>query len=340
VPRIYRITILLAGNVCQPVGITDIAYLEDGGNPELRPTRFSQISHPALLGFALSALIGLSACNARSQAAQSQSPATESNYQSRTYKGKLEPDDGTWVRPAKDLASLRYSTQDQINSSNVQNLKLAFTFSLGTTRGAEAAPIVVNNTMYIVTPWPNYVYALDLTKEGAPMKWKFDPQPSPAAKGVACCDWVNRGGVYSDGKFFFNTLDGDTIALDANTGKQVWRTRVADIQKGESLTMAPLVVKKKVFVGVSGGEFGVRGWVKALDTDKGRLAWTAFATGPDKDVLIGPRFKPFYAQDKGQDLGVKSWPPDAWKIGGGGMWGWMSYDPELNLLYHGTASGR
>jgi PQQ-dependent dehydrogenase (methanol/ethanol family) len=104
------------------------------------------------------------------------------------------------------------------------------------------------------------------------------------------------------------------------------------------MTMAPLVVKNKVIVGVSGGEFGVRGWVKALDKDTGKIAWTAYATGPDKDVLIGPRFHPYYKQDQGKDLGVSSWPPDAWKIGGGGMWGWMSYDPEANLLFHGTAN--
>ena len=133
----------------------------------------------------------------------------------------MEPDDGQWVRPAKDLSSTRFSALDQINTSNVTNLKLAFTFSTGTTRGLEAAPIVVNNTMYIVTPWPNTVYALDLTKPGAPLKWSFNPNTSPAAKGVACCDWVNRGGVYADGKFFFNTLDGNTIALDTETGKQV-----------------------------------------------------------------------------------------------------------------------
>lgn len=250
----------------------------------------------------------------------------------------MEPDDGQWMRAAKDYASTRYSTLDQINTKNVGSLKLAFTFSLGTDRGAEAAPIVVNNTMYVVTPWPNIVYALDLTKPGAPLKWRFDPHPSPASKGVACCDWVNRGGVYSDGKFLFNTLDGNTIALDVNNGNPVWKTQLADIQKGETLTMAPLVVKNKIIVGVSGGEFGVRGWLKALDTKTGKVAWTAYATGPDKDVLIGPRFHPFYAQDRGKDLGVKSWPPDAWKVGGGGMWGWISYDPELNLVYAGTAN--
>src|SRR5438045_266410 len=104
------------------------------------------------------------------------------------------------------------------------------------------------------------------------------------------------------------------------------------------MTMAPLVAKGRVLVGVSGGEFGIRGWLKALDAKSGKLAWTAYTAGPDKDVLIGPRFKPFYAQDRGQDLGVKSWPPDAWKIGGGGVWGWISYDPDLNLIYYGTAN--
>jgi PQQ-dependent dehydrogenase (methanol/ethanol family) len=292
----------------------------------------------ALLAVLGCAALLLSACSSKPSQAKEQYPAKAQDYHSSTYTGKLEPDDGQWIRPAKDLASTRYSTLDEINSQNVKNLGVAFTFSLGTNRGAEAAPIVANNTMYIVTPFPNVVYALDLTKPGAPVKWSYDPHPSTAAQGVACCDVVNRGGVFSDGKFFFNTLDNFTIALDANSGKQLWRTQVGDIQKGESMTMAPLVVKNKVIVGVSGGEFGVRGWVKALDTSSGKVIWTAYSTGPDSDVLIGSRFHPFYKQDQGKDLGVASWPPDAWKIGGGGMWGWMSYDPELNLLYHGTAN--
>ena len=149
---------------------------------------------------------------------------------------------------------------------------------------------------------------------------------------------VNRGASYFEGKIYYNTLDNQTVAVDANSGKEIWKTRVGDINKGESMTMAPLVAKGKVLVGVSGGEFGVRGWLKALDAKTGKLAWTAYTAGPDKDVLIGPRFKPFYAQDRGQDLGVKSWPPDAWKIGGGGVWGWISYDPDLNLIYYGTAN--
>jgi len=249
-----------------------------------------------------------------------------------------QPDDGQWVRPAKDYSSTRFSKLDEITADNVARLGLAFTFSTGVNRGHEAAPLVVNNTMYVVTPFPNYLYALDLTKPGAPKKWTFRPQPLAASQGVACCDVVNRGAAYADGKVVFNTLDGQTIAVDANSGKEVWRTQLADINKGESITMAPLIVKNKVLVGNSGGEFGIRGWLIALDLGSGKIAWKAYHTGPDSDVLIGARFKPFYAMDQGSDLGVKSWPGESWKIGGGGMWGWISYDPALNLVYYGTAN--
>jgi PQQ-dependent dehydrogenase (methanol/ethanol family) len=267
-----------------------------------------------------------------------QVPQKETNYQPHPYQGKLENDDGQWIRPAKDYASTRYSSLDQINTSNVKDLRVAFTFSTGLERGHEAAPLVVNNTMYIVTPWPNRLFALDLTKPGAPMKWMYDPQTTQAAQGEACCDVVNRGASYFDGKIYYNTLDDQTVAVDAATGKQVWKTRIGDINNGETMTMAPLVVKGKVLVGNSGGEMGVRGWLTALDAKTGKIAWRAYSAGPDKDVLIGPRFKPFYAKEKGTDLGVTSWPPDGWKIGGGGVWGWISYDPELNLIYYGTAN--
>jgi len=247
-------------------------------------------------------------------------------------------DDGQWTMPAKDYASTRFSSLADVNTGNAKDLKLAWSFSTGVLRGHEAAPIIANNTMFVVTPYPNIVYALDLTKSGAPVKWKYEPNPSSSSQGVACCDFVNRGGVYSDGKFFFNTLDNFTIALDAETGKELWRTQVGDINKGESMTMAPLVVKNKVLVGNSGGEFGVRGWLTALDAGSGQIAWRAYHTGPDADVLIGPNFKPFYPQDQGKDLGVASWPADAWRIGGGTMWGWISYDPEQDLIFYGTAN--
>src|SRR5205085_12582565 len=110
------------------------------------------------------------------------------------------------------------------------------------------------------------------------------------------------------------------------------------INKGETITMCPLVVKGKVLVGNSGGEMGVRGWLTALNANDGKIAWRAYNTGPDKDCLIGEKFKPFYASEKGKDLGVASWPPDQWKIGGGTVWGWISYDPDADLIFYGTGN--
>jgi lanthanide-dependent methanol dehydrogenase len=247
-------------------------------------------------------------------------------------------DDGQWVMPAKNYASTRYSELNEITTENVKNLQVAFTFSTGVNKGHEAAPLVVDNTMYIVSPYPNILYALDLTKPGAPTKWKYEPKPEPAAQGVACCDVVNRGAAFSNGRLFFNTLDNNTIAVDAASGKEVWRTKLGSINNGETMTMAPLVVKDKVLVGNSGGEYGVRGWIIALDAGTGKQVWKGYSTGPDSEVLIGPEFKPFYDSDKGKDLGVTTWPSNAWQQGGGTVWGWISYDPDLNLIYHGTAN--
>jgi PQQ-dependent dehydrogenase (methanol/ethanol family) len=246
--------------------------------------------------------------------------------------------DGEWPMAARDYASTRYSPLDQVTVSNVRSLKVAFTFDTGVNRGQEAAPLVVGTTMYVVAPFPNYLYALDLTKPGAPMKWKFEPNPDAKSQGVACCDLVNRGVAYADGRIFMNTLDGQSIAVDAATGKEVWRTKLGDIRKGETVTMAPLVVKDKVLVGNSGGELGVRGWLVALDTKTGKEAWRAWSTGPDSEVLIGPGFRPFYAAERGKDLGMKTWPGETWKIGGGNVWGWISYDPQADLIYYGTAN--
>jgi len=242
------------------------------------------------------------------------------------------------VRPAKDFASTRFSGLDELTPTSASRLVVKSTFSTGVIRGHEAAPLVVNNTMYVVTPFPNFVYALDLTKPGTPVKWKYEPKPMGSAQGVACCDVVNRGAVYDNGTIFFNTLDNRTIALDATTGKEKWIAQLGDINRGETITMAPLVVKGKVLVGNSGGEMGVRGWLTALNATTGSLAWRAYATGPDKDILIGSRFKPFYEKDRGQDLGIHTWPGEAWKQGGGAAWGWISYDPELNLVYYGTSN--
>ena len=245
--------------------------------------------------------------------------------------------DGQWTMPAKDYAASRYSGLTGINTANVKRLRAAWSFSTGVLAGHEGQPLVVNNTMYVVTPYPNVLYAFDLTEEGYPLKWKYRPYVSPAAIGIACCDVINRGAFYARGKIVYNLLDGHTVAVDAATGKELWKTQVADVNQGESTPMAPLVVRDRVIVGTSGGEYGVRGWVKGLDLESGRIAWTAYNAGPDAEVLASPEtFKPFY--DRGRDLARASWPPDGWKHGGAPVWGWLSYDPALDLLYYGTGN--
>jgi PQQ-dependent dehydrogenase (methanol/ethanol family) len=144
--------------------------------------------------------------------------------------------------------------------------------------------------------------------------------------------------MYAQGKIVYNLLDGHTVAVDAATGKEVWRTAVANPNLGETITMAPLIVKDRVIVGNSGGELGVRGKDVGLDLGSGKIVWTAYNTGPDADVLIGPDFHPFYKKDQGKDLGVSTWTTDQWKIGGATQWGWVSYDPELNLIFYGTGN--
>jgi PQQ-dependent dehydrogenase (methanol/ethanol family) len=248
-------------------------------------------------------------------------------------------DDGQWTSPAKDFANTRFSGLTEIDKTNVKKLQVAFTFPTGTTSGQESAPIVVGDTLYFVTPYPNTLYAIDLARTGGKAKWSVRPGVNAAAQGEVCCEGVNRGPTYADGTIYFNTIDTRTIAVDAASGKIRWQTTLGDFTKGDTMTMAPLVVKGKVLVGNSGAEFGARGWIAALNASDGSVAWRAYSTGPDEDVLIdAATFKPFYPQYKGKDLGISTWPPDAWKIGGGTVWGWISYDPEQDLIFHGTSN--
>lgn len=246
--------------------------------------------------------------------------------------------DGQWTMPAGDYGNIRYSPLDKINAGNVQNLHIATTFSTGIPHGHEGQPLVVGDTLYIVTPYPNNLIALDLTQPGFPQKWIYQPNPAVASQGIACCDLVNRGASYADGKIIYNTLDDHTIAVDAKTGKLAWSTSVGDIEKGETTTMAPIVVKNVVLVGDSGGELGVRGHLTALNANSGKILWRAYNSGSDEDARIGPDFKPFYSKDRGKDLGISTWTPGQWKMGGGTIWGWISYDPKLNLIYYGTGN--
>src|SRR5579884_1267433 len=209
--------------------------------------------HTALLTIiAVVGCAGLQACKKREPASTTATiqtaPLPNGNH-ALPPAAAAPADDGNWVMPGKNYAATRFSALNQITPANVSKLALSFTFSTATTKGYEAPPLVVNGTMYLITPYPNLLYALDLTKPGAPTKWVFKPKPLAASQGVACCDVVNRGAVYDAGKIFFNTLDGQTFAVDANTGQQVWSTQLGDIQKGETITMAPLVAGGKVLVG-------------------------------------------------------------------------------------------
>jgi PQQ-dependent dehydrogenase (methanol/ethanol family) len=296
---------------------------------------------------ALLCLLAMAACDRSTSGGRADAPIPESERANRVLSGgkAVAPeaaspaDDGQWTMPAKDYANTRFSGLTQITKENVGKLQLALTFSSGTTQGQESAPIVAGGTLYLVTPYPNILYAIDLTKPGGAVKWHVNAMSASASQGEACCDGVNRGPTYAQGTVYFNSLDSHTLAVDAATGKVKWKTKVWDYTRGETMTMAPFVVRDHVIVGNSGAEFGIRGGVAALNAADGSIAWKAMATGPDKDVLIDPAvFKPFYPQYRGKDLGMRSWPGESWKIGGGGTWGWISYDPEQNLIFHGTSN--
>jgi PQQ-dependent dehydrogenase (methanol/ethanol family) len=249
------------------------------------------------------------------------------------------PVQGDWTMPGRTADLQRYSPLTQITRLNVKNLHAAWQFSTGVLRGHEGAPLVIGNVMYVHTPFPNIVYALDLTKPGAPLIWKFVPAQPAEAIPIACCDLVNRGLAYHpSGKLFIELLAGDLLALDAKTGKQLWRVPNADYKQGSTMTNAPLVVHDVVIAGISGGEFGVRGRVTAFDVNTGREVWRGYSTGPDADVKISGVPNANYPSMQGKDLGVTTWQGDEWMRGGGTTWGWYSYDPSLNLFYYGSGN--
>ena len=284
---------------------------------------------------------------------------------------KLTKDDNQWVAQRKDYANTGYSGLSQINKSNIKNLKAAWSFATGVNRGHEGAPLVVGDIMYIATAFPNNVYALDLSN-GEKIKWSYFPKQDPSVQSLLCCDNVTRGLGYGDNKIFLQQNDGILVALDAKTGNKVWETKVVDVKQGATTTNAPHVFKDKVITGCSGGEYGVRCYITAYNIKDGSLAWRAYSTGSDADVLIGKdfnkevpvhsalsvyedvnggnkeggSFKPVPA-DKLKfpetDLGLKTWlKPQAskngWEQGGGATWGWYSYDSALNLLYYSTGN--
>jgi methanol dehydrogenase (cytochrome c) subunit 1 len=256
---------------------------------------------------------------------------------------KLSKQNTNWVMQTKDYSSTHFSEMYDINVTNVKNLKVAWSFSTGVLNGHEGGPLVVDGIMYVHTPYPNNIFALDLNEPGK-ILWQFKPKQNPAARAVACCDVVNRGLAYApagDGypaTIFLNQLDGNVVALNAKTGDMLWKMENSDIAVGSTLTVAPFVAKDKVIVGSSGAELGVRGYATAYNIKDGKQAWRVYATGPDEDINLASDFNsanPHYGQF---GLGLKTWEGDAWKIGGGTNWGWYAYDPELEMLYYGSGN--
>jgi len=250
---------------------------------------------------------------------------------------KIIDDPNQWAIQTGDYANQRYSKLDQINKDNVGKLQVAWTFSTGVLRGHEGSPLVIGDMMYVHSPFPNTVFALDLSKEGQ-IVWKYEPKQDADVIPVMCCDTVNRGVAYADGKIFLHQADTTVVALDAKTGKVVWSVKNGDPKKGETNTATVLPVKDKVIVGISGGEFGVRGSVTAYAMADGKLLWRGYSMGPDSDTLIDPEKTTHLGKPVGADSGLNTWEGDQWKIGGGTTWGWYSYDPEENLIYYGSGN--
>jgi PQQ-dependent dehydrogenase (methanol/ethanol family) len=249
---------------------------------------------------------------------------------------KLTKDPANWAIWGGDYAGTRFSQLDQINAKNAKDLRVAWTFSTGVLRGHEGGPLVIGDTMYVHTPFPNKVFSINLKDQS--INWKYEPKQNPDTIPVMCCDTVYRGLAYAEDKIFLQQADTTLVALDAKTGKEIWKVKNGDPKKGETNTNAPVVVKDKVLTGISGGEFGVRGFVAAYNIKDGSLAWKAYSTGPDNEMLVDPEKTTAMLKPIGKDSSLKTWKGDQWKIGGGTTWGWYSYDPDLNLVYYGSGN--
>lgn len=266
---------------------------------------------------------------------------SSTTHANQALENKMSNPDN-WASWGGDYAGTRYSTLDQINRNNVHQLKLAWSYPINVSHGLEGGLLVVDDIIYIVTPFPNNVLAIE--QKNKKLLWSYQPKQANAAQviSVMCCDTVNRGLAYGDGMIFLNQANTTLVALDAKTGKKIWSVKNDNPGNGATATSAPLVVNDTVLVGVSGGEFGVRGHLTAYKIKDGTRAWRGYSTGLDRDMLIDPIKTQTWRDGKmrpvGKDSSLLSWKADQWKVGGGTTWGWISYDPKLNLIYYGTGN--
>ena len=239
-----------------------------------------------------------------------------------------EGDPGQWMAHGRTYGEQRFSPLDQINTTTVGKLSLAWFADLDSRRGQEATPLVVDGVLYVSTAWSK-VKAYEAAT-GKPL-WAFDPAVPGEWAVHACCDVVNRGVAVWQGKVFVGSFDGRLIALDAATGRKLWDVNTIDRTKPYTITGAPRVVKGKVIIGNGGAEFGVRGYVSAYDANTGDMAWRFYTVpGNPADGFESPALK----------MAATTWSGEWWKLGGGGtVWDSMAYDPELDLLYVGVGNG-
>ncbi|HEY4067282.1 MAG TPA: PQQ-binding-like beta-propeller repeat protein, partial [Burkholderiaceae bacterium] len=234
-----------------------------------------------------------------------------------------------WAMQAGDMYNHRYSTLKQINTTNVGKMQVAWTFSTGVLRGHEGSPLVIDGVMYLHSPFPNKVFAIDLDTQK--ILWRYEPKQDTAVISQMCCDTVNRGLAYGAGKIFLQQADSTLVALDAKTGKPVWSVKNGDPKVGAVNTNAPHVFKDKVITGIAGGEWGVRGYITAYDINTGKQVWRGYSTGPDAEMMVDPAKTMTWTDGKlapiGADSSLKTWQGDQWKTGGGTTWGWYAYDP-------------
>jgi PQQ-dependent dehydrogenase (methanol/ethanol family) len=266
---------------------------------------------------------------------------------------KRAKDPNTWPAPGRDNKLTRHSPLKDINTENVGKLQMAWSQSTGALRGHEGQPLVIDDVggkpmMFFISGCPtmaqcNIAQGLDLSDPDNPKQiWNYVKKDDRDESAVprACCDTVNRGASYADGKLVYGTLDGYVIALDAQTGKEAWVVKHAWPEKGETITSAPLIAENLVIIGFGGDEFAARGRVTAYNLADGKKVWDCHSTGSDKDVCLTKETNsanPHYGV-AGTDIGIKSFPGEDWKIGGGSAWGWYSYDPDLKLVYYSTGN--
>ena len=235
---------------------------------------------------------------------------------------------GDWLSHGRNYYEDRFSALEQINKSNLDGLGLAWSFDLGTKRGIEATPLVVDGIMFLTGSW-SIVYAID-ARNGS-LIWKYNPMVPGKYGEKACCDVVNRGLALYQGQIYVGTLDGRLISLDAANGNPLWEVLTVDSTKYYTITGAPRVVDGKVVIGNGGAEYGVRGYVTAYDAMSGELVWRFYTVPGDPSL-------PF--ESHAMEAAAKTWTGEWWKYGGGGTaWDAMAYDPKLKLLYVGTGNG-